>query len=926
MTFFGILETLLIGPLKLIFEIIYNFAYRFVGNPGLAIIFLSLVMNILVLPLYRQADAMQEASRDIENKLSKGVAHIKKTFSGDERMMILQTYYRQNHYKPTDALHGSVSLLLEIPFFMAAYQFLSHLEILNGTAFGPIKDLSLPDGLITIGDISINLLPILMTAVNVISSALYLKGFPMKTKVQLYAMAGFFLVFLYTSPAGLVFYWTLNNVFSLVKTIFYKINNPQKVLKILTAIIGITSIVFGGFVYDNPSIKRKVFLIGLGVVLLVPSLMPIFKKALTIKAKNIEPKPNRKLFIAGAMYLTVLVGLLIPTTFIAASPQEYVDVTYFHHPLWYVVSAACFAAGTFLVWMSVFYWLANAKGKVIFEALVGIMCVAMTVNYMFFGTDLGNISSTLQYDDGMSFAISEQLINIAVIGVIALVMYFLIKKWKSAVASILIIAVLALGGMSVVHINTIRTDIDKISTESLEAGETPNFDISTEGQNVIVIMLDRAMGEYVPYIFNEKPELKEQFAGFTYYSNTISFGGKTNFGLPALLGGYEYTPVEMNKRDTELLVDKHNESLKVMPVLFANNGFDVTVCDPVYANYQWIPDLSIYDEYENIDAYITKGQFSDVSQKADVISNNYRNFFCFGIMKTMPLVAQTTIYDFGNYCKVATMSEKVVYSTQKATSMSTSTGLLASFMQSYNAMASLPNMTQIKTEDKNTFLFFSTDLTHEPMLVKEPDYTPAPVVDNTQYDAENMSRFNLNGKELTMETSVQMSHYHANVVALMQLGNWFDYLRENGAYDNTKIIIVADHGQNTNQLEDLLVTDNQGNVNDVSWYYPLFMVKDFNSSEFATSTEFMTTADVPTLAVKDLIENPINPFTGKPINNNEKTAHKQFIIRDWRWDVSVNNGKTFLSSQWCSVEKDMWNKENWEFYDETTVLKEHKAP
>lgn len=48
-------------------------------------------------------------------------------------------------------------------------------------------------------------------------------------------------------------------------------------------------------------------------------------------------------------------------------------------------------------------------------------------------------------------------------------------------------------------------------------------------------MLDRAMGQYVPYIFNEKPELKEQFSGFTYYSNVISFGGQTNFGAPAFV-------------------------------------------------------------------------------------------------------------------------------------------------------------------------------------------------------------------------------------------------------------------------------------------------------------------------------------------------------------------------------------------------------
>ena len=257
MTFVEILETLLIGPLKLIFEVIFNVANRFVGHPGLSIIFLSLVMNILVLPLYKRADAVQEENRNVEARLQKGVAHIKKVFTGDERMMITQTYYRQNNYKPTDVLNGSVSLLLEVPFFMAAYQFLSHLELLDGVSLGPIADLGAPDGMLVIGGIAINLLPVLMTLINVISSALYLKGFPLKTKIQLYGMAAFFLVFLYTSPSGLVFYWTLNNVFSLVKTIFYKLKNPKKVLAVMTAVLGVCLLAFTGFVYETPSVKKR---------------------------------------------------------------------------------------------------------------------------------------------------------------------------------------------------------------------------------------------------------------------------------------------------------------------------------------------------------------------------------------------------------------------------------------------------------------------------------------------------------------------------------------------------------------------------------------------------------------------------------------------------------------------------------------------
>lgn len=100
MTFFQILDSLLFQPLQLLFEVIYVNANRVIGNPGLSIIVLSLVMNFLVQPLYMRADALQEEERDMEARLHRGVTHIKKTFRGDEKMMILQTYYaagRQGH-------------------------------------------------------------------------------------------------------------------------------------------------------------------------------------------------------------------------------------------------------------------------------------------------------------------------------------------------------------------------------------------------------------------------------------------------------------------------------------------------------------------------------------------------------------------------------------------------------------------------------------------------------------------------------------------------------------------------------------------------------------------------------------------------------------------------------------------------------------
>ena len=58
-----------------------------------------------------------------------------------------------------------------------------------------------------------------MTAINVVSSAIYTKGAPLKEKIQINVLAAIFLVILYNSPSGLVLYWILNNTFSLVKNV-----------------------------------------------------------------------------------------------------------------------------------------------------------------------------------------------------------------------------------------------------------------------------------------------------------------------------------------------------------------------------------------------------------------------------------------------------------------------------------------------------------------------------------------------------------------------------------------------------------------------------------------------------------------------------------------------------------------------------------
>ena len=921
MTFWNLLDTLFLKPLQLLFEVIYTLANRVITNPGAAIIVLSLLMNLLVLPLYKRADALQEEEKNTEQRLRRGVQHIKKVFKGDEKMMILQTYYRQNHYKPTYVLRGAISLLLEIPFFIAAYRFLSHLQLLQGASFGPIHDLGAPDGLLHIFGLTVNLLPIIMTCVNLVSCVIFTKGSPLKTKLQLYAMALFFLVFLYDSPSGLVFYWTLNNVFSLVKTIFYKLKHSKKILLAMASLAGLASLVYGLCFQSMPTLRRTAFFVLCGVVLQLPLVYSLVKTRLGLDKKLAAQTGNKKIFLTGALLLAVLIGLLIPSAVIRSSPQEFVDLTLYRNPVLYLVSSFCLAFGAFVVWLGVFYWLAKPSARAIFDKAVWLLCGVCIVNYMFFGKDLGLLSSTLKFENGLSFSARQQLLNLAVLFAVAVVLYLLFRLLKKHAAQVLAIFLVAVVGMSGFNLVKINASVSGLKDKAEDYSDAmPHFTLSKTGKNVVVFMLDRAMGSYIPYIFNEKPELKEQFSGFTYYDNCISFGKNTNFATPSLFGGYEYTPAKLNARDSEKLADKHDEAIKVLPVLFDENGFDVTVCDPVYAGYKWIPDLSVFDDYPDIQTYITKGRFTEASSKQASLEGNHRNLFCYGLMKAAPLCLQGTLYNNGNYNRQGTVAQDntvVEYTGQETEGNYIAHGMNASFMESYNVLCNLQSMTRISDCSTNTYLSLVNDTTHDPMLLQEPAYLPAQDVDNTAYETENAARFTLNGRTLCMDAIYHHTHYEANVAALEQLGAWFDYLRENDLYDNTRIILVSDHGGVLGQLDDLIVADGL----DGGSLFPLLMVKDFGSTEFTTSDEFMTNADVPTLATSDLISNPANPFTGKAINSADKSAHDQYIIVSDDSDTGTNNGNTFLPANWYKVHDSIWNRENWELVAKDAVLK-----
>ena len=823
-----LIYSLIITPIEMVLEILYSMINAVFHFPLLAIIGLSIAVNIIILPLYKKSDAMQEEERERQKQMKPWLDHIKKAFKGDERYYMQRTYYSQVHYKPIYALRGSLSLLLQIPFFIAAFHFISHLN-LPASRLLFIEDITRPDGALVIGQLKINIMPIIMTAINIISGTIYSKGLGAKDKIQIYGIALIFLVILYNSPAILVIYWTCNNLFSLVKNIIMK------------------------------AVPKR-------------------------EKKKREYKPiDKKVFFLSAVYLTILLGLVIPISVISSSPTEFISSSY--GPGYLIARTFLVYLGFCVLWLGTYYLLVGNLGKNILATLVFVAVGIFTVNYLFFRTGYGNMSANLVYEASIYYKGRTILIDFVVMVVIAAILIFLAtKKTKIAVGfcSAMIIGGLAFSGWNFIKV---ETELAKHRQSQTEKGMSEIIPLSKTGKNVIVFMLDRAISGYVPRMLEEKPELKDSFDGFTYYPNTVAYGGHTNFSTPSLFGGYDYTPAKINKRSEESLQSKQDEALQVLPSLFNDENFEVTVCDPPYAGtYTDSIDLSIYDKYENVTGHVTIGAYNTRGD-AELIESYEKqqkfNFVSYSAFRSLPMLIGEVYYDGGKYCSADVTAK-----------------MSQSFFDSYSVLTNLINITKT-TEEENTFLMMQNATTHSPVCLSVPDYKPT---------------LDLTGARDLYDSDY---HYMVDMASFLELGKWFDYMKAEGVWDNTKIILCSDHGYSLGDFDYMKM-----GFLDVEMYNALLMVKDFGATGITTDETFMTLADIPALATEGSINSPVNPFTGNAINFDGKadgaiiTTSESFDTRDYHGNIlDIDN------ACWYKIYDNIFDREKWSRISESEALK-----
>ncbi|MFD2016513.1 membrane protein insertase YidC [Vibrio olivae] len=195
-------------PLHMLLSLIQSF----VGNWGVAIMCLTFIVRGAMYPLTKAQYTSMAKMRMLQPKLQAMRERI-----GDDRQRMSQEMMALYKEEKVNPLGGCLPLVLQMPIFISLYwALMESVELRHSPFFGWIHDLSAQD--------PYYILPLLMGAsmfmIQKMSPTTVTD--PMQQKIMTF-MPVMFTVFFLFFPSGLVLYWLVSNVVTLIQqTLIYK--------------------------------------------------------------------------------------------------------------------------------------------------------------------------------------------------------------------------------------------------------------------------------------------------------------------------------------------------------------------------------------------------------------------------------------------------------------------------------------------------------------------------------------------------------------------------------------------------------------------------------------------------------------------------------------------------------------------------------
>ncbi len=201
-----------------------HFFYGLVGNFGIAIILVTLIVKLAFFPLANKSYESMSRMKKVAPELTR----IRETYKDDKQkqQQEMMELYKREKVNPAS---GCLPMIVQIPVFFSLYKVLFvSIEMRHAPFFGWIQDLSAPDplhvftlfGLIpwdVPSFLAIGIWPLLMGASMFLQQKLNPPA-PDPIQARMFMLMPLFFTFLLGSfPAGLVIYWTFNNLLSIAQ-------------------------------------------------------------------------------------------------------------------------------------------------------------------------------------------------------------------------------------------------------------------------------------------------------------------------------------------------------------------------------------------------------------------------------------------------------------------------------------------------------------------------------------------------------------------------------------------------------------------------------------------------------------------------------------------------------------------------------------
>ena len=208
-----------------------QFLHSFIPNYGIVIIIFSILLKIILQPLTNKSTKANLKMQSIQPQ----VQELQKKYKNDPQRMQkeLSKLYKEAGANP---FSGCFPLLLQMPIFIALYNVLRYtMDMRNARFFGWLNDLSEPD--------PYWILPLIMAGFMVLQSLMsqpsketltkmdeQQRAMQKSTKMMTWLMPIIMFFIFKSLPSGLVLYYTVFNILSVIQMYYMKKNMKKKEL------------------------------------------------------------------------------------------------------------------------------------------------------------------------------------------------------------------------------------------------------------------------------------------------------------------------------------------------------------------------------------------------------------------------------------------------------------------------------------------------------------------------------------------------------------------------------------------------------------------------------------------------------------------------------------------------------------------------